>query len=40
MRRDSGFTALDVAVTLAIVAILASLTMPSFLRWLNGSSSR
>lgn len=35
MRRDSGFTALEVAVTLAIVAILASVTMPSFLKWLQ-----
>lgn len=35
MRRNSGFTALDVAVTLAIVAVLASVTMPSFLSWLS-----
>jgi len=35
MRRDFGFTALEVAVTLAIVAILASVTMPSFLKWLQ-----
>lgn len=35
MRRNSGFTALDVAVTLAIVAVLASVTMPSFLGWLS-----
>ena len=40
MRRDSGFTAIEVAVTLAIVAILASLTMPSFLGWLNGHRLR
>jgi len=40
MRRNSGFTALDVAVTLAIVAILASLTTPSFLRWLNAHRLR
>jgi Tfp pilus assembly protein FimT len=40
MRRDSGFTALDVAVTLAIVAVLASLSMPSFLRWLNAHRLR
>jgi prepilin-type N-terminal cleavage/methylation domain-containing protein len=35
MRRDSGFTAFEVAVTLAIVALLASVTMPPFLKWLQ-----
>lgn len=36
MRRNSGFTAIEVAVTLAIVAITASFAMPSFLSWLQG----
>ncbi len=40
MRRDSGFTALEVAVTLAIIAVLASITMPSFLSWLSGHRLR
>jgi prepilin-type N-terminal cleavage/methylation domain-containing protein len=40
MRRDSGFTAFEVAITLAIVAILASVSMPSFLRWLQAHRLR
>jgi type IV fimbrial biogenesis protein FimT len=35
MRRDSGFTAFEVAITLAIVAVLATAVMPSFLTWLQ-----
>ncbi|MCU0559148.1 MAG: GspH/FimT family pseudopilin [Desulfobacterales bacterium] len=35
MRRNSGFTALEVAVSLAIVTVLASVSMPSFLSWLS-----
>ncbi len=35
MRRESGFSAFEVAVTLAVVALLASVSMPSFLRWLQ-----
>ncbi|MEJ5358794.1 MAG: GspH/FimT family pseudopilin [Desulfobacterales bacterium] len=35
MRRDAGFSAFEVAVTLAVVALLASVSMPSFLRWLQ-----
>ncbi len=40
MRRDSGFTAFDVAVTLAIVAIMATFTMPPFLSWLSAHRLR
>jgi prepilin-type N-terminal cleavage/methylation domain-containing protein len=40
MRRESGFTAIEVAVTLAIVAIMASFAMPSFLSWLQGHRLR
>jgi Tfp pilus assembly protein FimT len=40
MRRDSGLTAFEVAVTLAIVAILATVTMPSFLKWLQAHRLR
>ena len=37
---SSGFTALEVAVTLAIIAVLASISMPSFLKWLQGHRLR
>jgi prepilin-type N-terminal cleavage/methylation domain-containing protein len=40
MRRDSGFTAYEVAVTLAIVAIMATVSMPSFLSWLTAHRLR
>jgi prepilin-type N-terminal cleavage/methylation domain-containing protein len=40
MRRNSGFTAFEVAVTLAVVAVLASVVMPSFLRWLQAHRLR
>jgi type IV fimbrial biogenesis protein FimT len=35
MRRDSGFTAFEVAITLAIIALLATVVMPSYLKWLQ-----
>jgi len=38
--RELGFTALEVAVTLAIIAVLATVSMPSFLKWLNGHRLR
>jgi type IV fimbrial biogenesis protein FimT len=37
---NSGFTAFEVAVTLAVVAVLASISMPSFLKWLQGHRLR
>ncbi|MFO7706649.1 MAG: prepilin-type N-terminal cleavage/methylation domain-containing protein [Desulfobacterales bacterium] len=40
MRRESGFTAYELAVTLAVVAVLASVTLPSFLSWLGGHRLR
>jgi type IV fimbrial biogenesis protein FimT len=40
MRRNSGLTALEVAVTLAIIAVLAAVSMPSFLNWLQGHRLR
>ena len=40
MRRNSGFTALEIAVTLAIVAIMATISMPSFLSWLTAHRLR
>ena len=38
--RQSGFTALEVAVTLAIIAVLATVSTPSFLKWLQGHRLR
>ena len=32
-RRQSGLTAFELAVTLAIIAIMASVTMPPYLKW-------
>lgn len=40
MRRSGGFTAFEVAVTLAIIAIMASVVMPGFLQWLQGHRLR
>jgi prepilin-type N-terminal cleavage/methylation domain-containing protein len=40
MRKDSGFTAYEVAVTLAIVAIMATFVTPPFFRWLQGHRLR
>jgi prepilin-type N-terminal cleavage/methylation domain-containing protein len=33
IRKKSGFTALELATTIAIVAVIAALTMPPYLRW-------
>jgi type IV fimbrial biogenesis protein FimT len=40
MRRNSGFTALEVAITLAVIAVLATVSMPSFLKWLHAHRLR
>ncbi len=34
MRKDSGFTLTELMVTIAVVAILASLAIPNFIAWL------
>jgi prepilin-type N-terminal cleavage/methylation domain-containing protein len=34
MRRNSGFTLMELMVTIAVVAILASLAVPNFIAWL------
>ena len=34
MRKDSGFTMTELMVTIAVVAILASLAIPNFFAWL------
>jgi prepilin-type N-terminal cleavage/methylation domain-containing protein len=33
MRKNSGFTAYELAVTIAIMSIIASITMPPYLQW-------
>jgi len=40
INKNSGFTAFEVAVTLAIIAVLAAISMPSFLKWLQGHRLR
>ena len=35
MRNNSGFSAFEVAVSLAIMAIIAALVMPNYLNWLR-----
>jgi type IV fimbrial biogenesis protein FimT len=35
MRRDSGFSAFELAVALAIMAIIAAFAMPQYLNWLR-----
>jgi prepilin-type N-terminal cleavage/methylation domain-containing protein len=36
MRNNSGFSAFEVAVAIAIVAVIAAITMPNYLKWLRG----
>ncbi|MGD2038625.1 MAG: prepilin-type N-terminal cleavage/methylation domain-containing protein [Desulfobacterales bacterium] len=33
MQKDSGFTALELATTIAIVAVIAALIMPPCIKW-------
>jgi len=33
MRKNSGFTALELATTIAILAVIAAMVMPPYLRW-------
>lgn len=40
MGRDSGLTAFEVAVSLAIIALMAAVSMPSFLSWLQAHRLR
>jgi prepilin-type N-terminal cleavage/methylation domain-containing protein len=35
MRNNSGFSAFEVAVAIAIVAVIAAITMPNYLKWLR-----
>jgi len=40
MRRNSGFTAFELAVSMAIMVIIASLVLPPYLKWLRGHRLR
>jgi prepilin-type N-terminal cleavage/methylation domain-containing protein len=40
MRNNSGFTAFEMAVSLAIMAIIATLVLPPYLQWLRGHRLR
>lgn len=33
MRKNSGFTAYELAVTIAIISVIAALTLPPYLKW-------
>jgi len=33
MRKNTGFTALELATTIAIIAVIAALAMPPYIRW-------
>ncbi len=35
MRRNSGFTAFELAVTMAIMAVIAAVVLPPYLKWLR-----
>ena len=35
MRKESGFTAIELAVTLAIMVVVAAIIMPPYLKWLR-----
>ena len=37
MRKNSGFTAYELAVTIAIISVLAALTLPPYLKWWRAS---
>ena len=40
MRKNSGFTAFELAISLAIMAVIASLILPPYLKWLRGHRLR
>ena len=40
MRKNSGFTAFELAVSLAIMVIIAALVLPPYLKWLRGHRLR
>ena len=40
MRKNSGFTTYELMVTIAIMAIIAAITMPPYLKWYRSSRLR
>ncbi|CAB1064438.1 hypothetical protein D1BOALGB6SA_9232 [Olavius sp. associated proteobacterium Delta 1] len=40
MRKNSGFTAFELAVSMAIVVVIAAFVMPPYLEWLRGHRLR
>ena len=40
MRKDSGFSAFELATTIAIVAVITALVMPPYLKWLRAHRLR
>ena len=40
MRKNSGFTAMELAVCLAIMVIIAAVVLPPYLKWLRGHRLR
>lgn len=40
MRKNSGFTAFELAVSLAIMVVIAALVLPPYLHWLRGHRLR
>ena len=40
MRKNSGFTAFELAISLAIMVIIAALVLPPYLKWLRGHRLR
>jgi len=40
MRKNSGFTAFELAISLAIMVIISALVLPPYLKWLRGHRLR
>ncbi len=40
MKKNSGFTAFELAVSMAIIAVLAACVLPPYLQWLRGNRLR
>ena len=40
MRKNSGFTTFELAVSLAVMAVIAALVLPPYLQWLRGHRLR
>jgi type IV fimbrial biogenesis protein FimT len=36
MRKNAGFTAFELAISMAIIVVIAALTLPPYLQWLRG----